>query len=232
MKQPKVLEIIESNGYNLVNRSTKIHQFKRRDESIYLKPTRKISIVFHPGLDFTVFPSQFSKRFYPYWNSNMRQFPKKLRGGQKPENYGVSIDLAINELSSLLSIEHAKSRNYNDLLRTLNSKYADTPQFVQEVVKQIQRPSSLRNAILLSRGPTCQICKYPGFGKRSGGVYAETHHMIELNKVAPKTLQDWNVLVVCATCHKILHYGDVEAKFLGNGWKLKIESKEIVIKPK
>jgi 5-methylcytosine-specific restriction enzyme A len=41
------------------------------------------------------------------------------------------------------------------------------------------------------------ICRYPGFLKKDGGKYAEVHHMIELNKKSPKTLQSWNLLVVC-----------------------------------
>jgi hypothetical protein len=56
--------------------------------------------------------------------------------------------------------------------------------------------------------------------KKSGGKYAETHHMIELNKQSPQSLQSWNVIVVCPTCHKTLHFGDVKAELLDPGWRV------------
>ena len=54
--------------------------------------------------------------------------------------------------------------------------------------------------------------------------------MKELNEDAPDTLQSWNVIVVCPTCHKKLHYADVETEFLNPGWKIILDNKEIIIK--
>lgn len=66
--------------------------------------------------------------------------------------------------------------------------------------------------------------------KKGGGKYAEVHHMLELNKLAPMTLQSWNIIVVCPLCHKKLHYADVKSEFLNPGWKIIIDGKDYVIK--
>lgn len=53
--------------------------------------------------------------------------------------------------------------------------------------------------------------------------------MIELNKLAPNTLQTWNILVVCPKCHRQLHYGNVLTEFLNPGWKIVIDGVEHII---
>ena len=102
--------------------------------------------------------------------------------------------------------------------------------FKETVVELIQRPSLLSNAIKEKYGYKCMICGYPGFLKKDGEKYAEVHHMIELNKKAPETLQSWNLLVVCPLCHKKLHYTDVKSEFLDPGWKVVIDGEEHIIK--
>ncbi len=111
-------------------------------------------------------------------------------------------------------------------LERLNKRYAGTPQYQMRLVRQIQRPSPVRSAILTRYGTTCRICGYEGFRKRNNEVYAETHHMIELNKQAPHTLQSWNVIVVCPTCHKKLHFADVATSFLDPGWEVVINNEK------
>jgi 5-methylcytosine-specific restriction protein A len=122
------------------------------------------------------------------------------------------------------------AKDYDQLIEYLDKKYSNTPDFKSAVVKSIQRPSALSNAIKEKFGHTCMICGYPGFIKKGGGKYAEVHHMIELNGMAPCTLQSWNVLVVCPLCHRKLHYGSVISEFLDPGWRLLIEDKEIIVK--
>jgi len=107
-------------------------------------------------------------------------------------------------------------------LAELNERYAGTPEYKQRIVNQVNRPSQLRDKILELRGTDCQICKGEGFAKKNGGRYAETHHMIELSEKAPQTLQSWNVLVLCPTCHRKLHYADVDVEYLGNSWRIQI----------
>lgn len=120
--------------------------------------------------------------------------------------------------------------NHDELIASLDKKYAGTPKYIQKVVNQMQRPSALKDAILARDGTRCRICRSEGFKKKDGRLYAETHHMIELNKQAPNTLQSWNILVVCPTCHKKLHYAQVRTDFLNPGWRISINGQEHVIR--
>lgn len=116
------------------------------------------------------------------------------------------------------------------LITKLDKKYAGTPKYRTKVVKQIQRPSALRNAIIARDGSDCKLCGSKGFEKKGGGTYAETHHMIELNKQAPDTLQSWNILVVCPTCHKKLHFANLKTEYLNPGWRIFINGTEYLIR--
>lgn len=120
--------------------------------------------------------------------------------------------------------------DYDELIKNLDIKYRNTPEFKKVVTYLIRRPSALSDAIKRKYGFKCMICGYPGFLKKNGESYAEVHHMIELNKQAPETLQSWNLLVLCPLCHKKLHYADVNSEFLDPGWKIKIDSMEYIIK--
>jgi predicted HNH restriction endonuclease len=225
-----IKEIFQNNGFQLVNETKKVTQFSKEQIIIYLKKTNKLSIVIDPSIDFSNYGEKFSKFFSPYWNSNMTLFPKKIRFGKNPEHYGISIDLqSLDELNEILN-ETNPEKSYDNLIKELDEKFSGTPEAIERIIQEIQRPSKLREAIILSRGPSCQICGYPGFEKKGGGVYAETHHMIELNKLAPKTMQSWNILVLCPLCHKKMHYANVTSEFLGDGWKIVLDSNEYIIK--
>ena len=129
------------------------------------------------------------------------------------------------------SLEFAKTRTLrpDEVIKEMDAKYSNKPDFKQNVTKLVRRPSALSNAIKEKYGHKCAICGYPGFDKKGGGKYAEVHHMIELNKDAPKTLQSWNLLVVCPLCHKKLHYANVKTQFLNPGWKISMEGKQITV---
>lgn len=118
----------------------------------------------------------------------------------------------------------------NNVISALDEKYAGKPEFKSRVVRLIQRPSTLSEAIKLKHDHICQLCGVGGFKKRGGGRYAETHHMVELNHQAPLTLQSWNVLVVCPTCHKKLHFAEVESEFLNPGWKMVLGGKKYILR--
>ena len=53
----------------------------------------------------------------------------------------------------------------------------------------------------------CQICGF-AFKKENGEKYSECHHLIPLGENGSDTLE--NVIVVCANCHRMLHYAKVE----------------------
>lgn len=126
--------------------------------------------------------------------------------------------------------ENGSELNPQEYLEKLDSEYANTPEFEKKVVNAIKRPSAISNKIKELYGYECMICGYPGFEKKSGSRYAEVHHMIELNKQAPRSLQSWNTIVVCPTCHRKLHYGKVKSEFLNPGWRLNIDGEEVILK--
>jgi len=143
---------------------------------------------------------------------------------ESTNTYEYSADIFSNEF------KEGKTLDHDELIQKLDMKYRNTPMFKETVVELIQRPTLLSNAIKEKYGYKCMICGYPGFLKKDGEKYAEVHHMIELNKKAPETLQSWNLLVVCPLCHKKLHYADVKSEFLNPGWKIVIEGEEYIIK--
>lgn len=140
-------------------------------------------------------------------------------------------ELNDNGESELISKEfnNGNELSAEDYIQKLNTVYGGKPEFNEKVVRLIQRPSALSNAIKEKNGYTCMLCKYPGFFKKGGEKYAETHHMIELNQLAPKTLQSWNMIVVCPTCHRKLHYGNTKTEYLNPGWKIIIDTDEYLI---
>ncbi len=142
-----------------------------------------------------------------------------------------AVDLKTDEREFLSEeFEGGESLDPDELIKELDSKYSNTPEFKKTIIRSIQRPSALSNAIKERYGYKCMICGYPGFLKNGGGKYAEVHHMSELNKLAPKTLQSWNLIVVCPLCHKKLHYSEVKSKFLNPGWRISIDGKDHIIK--
>lgn len=132
--------------------------------------------------------------------------------------------------SAAEELSDGRRPDYDAIIARLDRKYAGTPEYKERVVRRIQRPSDLRQAILARADFKCRLCGEEGFRKRGGGRYAEAHHMLELNKLAPNTLQSWNVLVVCPTCHRMLHHAEVKTEFLGVGWRININGKVHVIK--
>jgi len=62
--------------------------------------------------------------------------------------------------------KNGKTLDPDELIKELDSKYSNSPQFKDVVVKSIQRSSALSNAIKEKFGYECMICGYPGFYKK------------------------------------------------------------------
>ncbi|HMK20567.1 MAG TPA: HNH endonuclease [Chitinophagaceae bacterium] len=122
-----------------------------------------------------------------------------------------------------------KKLNLDQYIEELNNRYKGTPKYKYVIAKKISRPSPLRDAIIKRDGTCCRICKVEGFPKKKVGFYCEVHHMIELNKAAPNSLQSWNVIIVCPTCHKKLHHGKTKTRYLNPGWEIKIDKETYAI---
>jgi predicted restriction endonuclease len=55
----------------------------------------------------------------------------------------------------------------------------------------------------------CEICGTPPFTQRSGIPFAEAHHIYEL--ALPRIDDPNQMLCVCPTCHRVVHYGNDES---------------------
>jgi predicted HNH restriction endonuclease len=53
-----------------------------------------------------------------------------------------------------------------------------------------------------------------GFQQEGGTKYAEAHHIIELHQLIPGSYCSDNIIVVCPTCHRKLHYALVKYDIL------------------
>jgi len=145
-------------------------------------------------------------------------------------NWIGEINPIVNEENDL-AVEFGPegARNNDEIIDQLNQQYAGQPTYRTIISRSINRPTALRNAIINRDGTTCKICQVEGFIKRSGERYCELHHMVELSNQAPNTLQSWNLLVLCPTCHKQIHYGNVVSEFLNPGWRITIDGVEHII---
>ncbi len=76
-------------------------------------------------------------------------------------------------------------------------------------VKAFVRNSKISSLIKEKAGYVCEICGAEPFIKKNGELYAEAHHVDEL-AISRKDVPS-NMICVCPTCHRILHYGSDEA---------------------
>ncbi len=99
---------------------------------------------------------------------------------------------------------------------------------VQRVLKTYERPSPITKYVKRTRGSLCQLCGELGFVKRNGERYCEVHHLFHLsNAPPPKCLGPKFIVVLCATCHRRMHYADVSEPIRdGSGWRIRIDDTE------
>ena len=117
----------------------------------------------------------------------------------------------------------AREQSLRESLARFDREYSDVaPQSRQAFLQQLHRPSSVSRLVKALRGTTCVLCGTPGFLKRDGGRYAEVHHVEELSTGMPGVLGSDNMVVVCATCHRKLHYADVAVSQSEGGWTIVI----------
>ncbi|HZY65565.1 MAG TPA: HNH endonuclease [Rubrobacteraceae bacterium] len=98
-----------------------------------------------------------------------------------------------------------------------NRVYRDVaPHKRREISERVARPNAISEWLKQLRSYTCQICGQEGFKKRSGGQYAEAHHITELHQLIPGSYCSDKVIVICAECHRKLHYANVSYSSLGD----------------
>lgn len=104
----------------------------------------------------------------------------------------------------------------------------ETIREVQRILKAYERPACITRYVKRVRGTTCQVCGFPGFKKRNGEMYCEVHHLFHLSSKPPAAcLAPEYLIVVCATCHRRMHYADVSDPIRETGvWRVRIDNEK------
>ncbi|MGI6348273.1 MAG: HNH endonuclease [Patescibacteria group bacterium] len=76
------------------------------------------------------------------------------------------------------------------------------------LIKAVARNRKIVELIKQKYNYICQICGYEGFKEVNGKKYAEVHHKEEL--AISKIDHPDNMICVCPTCHRVIHYGTDE----------------------
>jgi 5-methylcytosine-specific restriction protein A len=127
------------------------------------------------------------------------------------------------------SPEIAQLKRELDLLQShTQPQTPEVLRMIQRVLKTYERPSPVTRYVKRVRGATCQLCGELGFVKRNGKRYCEVHHLFHLSKSPPpKCLAPEYLVVLCATCHRRMHYADVgEPVRDGDGWRVRVDDAE------
>jgi 5-methylcytosine-specific restriction enzyme A len=79
------------------------------------------------------------------------------------------------------------------------------PQVQRRLARAIARNRTIARLTKERAKFRCEICHIEGFEKRDGSLYAEIHHVKELGRSGPDLPS--NLICVCPTCHRKLHFG-------------------------
>lgn len=123
----------------------------------------------------------------------------------------VVSDLLVKEPTSLqLEIDDIELDHLKEAIKFFNSKYESVVPVKRIVIsEQIARPGLISDYLKNLLDYNCQICDVKGFHQRNNSLYAETHHIMELHELIRGSYCSDNIIVVCPTCHKKLHYAEV-----------------------
>lgn len=100
-----------------------------------------------------------------------------------------------------------------EVVQALNDKYASERSRGKRqklVESYLDRGMAVTRALKGLLGDRCQMCGIEGFLKPDGTRYVEAHHIEQISTQSPGVLCSDNVVLVCPTCHRKLHYGVIE----------------------
>ncbi len=123
--------------------------------------------------------------------------------------------------------------NEADLRRaidTFDQHYASlAPERRARTLSTLHRPSSIGAYLKQLYGTRCRICGVDGFLQRIGTSYAEIHHVDELSTEHPGVLGTQNILILCPTCHRKLHFANVTVIPTSLGWDMTINGRHVAV---
>jgi hypothetical protein len=94
--------------------------------------------------------------------------------------------------------------DYND---DVDQQARSVPERMMRIVEVIKRDRARAAAVKAAANYTCEICRVrAAWCTKSGLPYCETHHLIPLG-LSGSDVEE-NLIVLCADCHRRLHYGD------------------------
>ncbi|MBD3192156.1 MAG: hypothetical protein GF308_16045 [Candidatus Heimdallarchaeota archaeon] len=106
-----------------------------------------------------------------------------------------------------------ESENENELEAEIQEFIEDcspnnlTPRICQRTIKTIKRNKTLARELKKLYQGKCQVCKFT-FQKKDGENYSEIHHIIPLGEDGSDRIS--NMTILCANCHKKMHYAEIE----------------------
>lgn len=151
--------------------------------------------------------AEVRKKPVPAWQNSIRRISKEAF--ETIVHAGNSM-VSLEPITEMASVEGGV--NWEDVLNRVNEKYKEAvPRKRQSVAERyLDRGTAVTRVLKEILGATCQVCGVSGFETRSGRRYIEAHHLIEVSKLLPNSLCSENVILVCPTCHKILHHAPCE----------------------
>jgi hypothetical protein len=128
------------------------------------------------------------------------------------------------------AIQHFR-RQLQELQQSGRPQAPETLRRVQRLLQSYERPSPITRYVKRTRGSTCQLCGDPGFLMRNGRRYCEVHHLFHLSKNPPPACLGPEYLVVlCATCHRRMHYADIgEPVREAEAWRVRVDDKVLLL---
>ncbi len=103
-------------------------------------------------------------------------------------------------------------------IHLFNEQYQNVVPHKRRVVsEQVARPGIVTDYLKQLHNDICQLCGEQGFLQRNGTRYIEAHHILELHRLIPGSYCSDNIVVVCPTCHRKLHYASINYELLDDG---------------
>jgi len=163
-----------------------------------------------------------------YWDSvgNAREPASSMRNSVR-----TIPSAAFEEILGLGGLRFDDSLPRMDVAAELEKRYSvATPELKRSIATRYERPNAVTSAVKRSRGSLCQVCSKKGFSMRNGKEYCEVHHLFHLARQLPGTLSPKYLIVVCADCHRKLHYSEcTEPEELNNCWRFILNGTEVIV---
>lgn len=127
------------------------------------------------------------------------------------DNFVKSETPEVKEIAALYKTGNSIDKSVlKKKIEEFNEKFKTTKPYERQTVSnQIARPGPITDYLKELRNYTCQICGELGFLQANGTHYIEAHHIIEIHKLTPGSYCSDNIIIVCPTCHRKLHYAKV-----------------------